>query len=470
MKKPVEVREFESITYNRDFEGEKGFAVVPQEDFEDLEQFIEEYVGSDRSSDAFDFMRISKKRGIGKVISFNNYVGLIQTSKGFQVQVLPKIDYDTEEDIGHEKTKKIFLGMLNSIKDFPGRTFNDASLSVGKMNLYELFIATFIKEAQMLAKHGIKSSYVLKEDNLNCLKGKMLFSQHIKQNMAHMERFYVGFDDFNMNTPENRIVKAALEKLLRVTSSARNSKDIRQLLTSFELIDSSSNYESDLSKITINRNNKDYDLLIRWARIFLFNKSFTTFSGKQRSRAILFPMESVYESYVAKQIKRVFGNEGWEVSVQDRSFNLFSEPKRFALRPDVVLKRNGVTVVMDTKWKRLMNIDSVNYGISQADMYQMYAYSKYYNSPEIWLLYPMTNELKDHEEISYTTNDKTGIATRVNVFFIDLGAENIVDEIRRLYLEVNIKTEGVITDIIITEESFDPTHDYTVEVEAGKRN
>ncbi|WP_334291217.1 5-methylcytosine restriction system specificity protein McrC [Butyrivibrio sp. AE2032] len=42
--------------------------------------------------------------------------------------------------------------------------------------------------------------------------------------------------------------------------------------------------------------------MIKWARIFLFNKSFTTFSGQEKSRALLFPMESVYESYIAKQI------------------------------------------------------------------------------------------------------------------------------------------------------------------------
>jgi 5-methylcytosine-specific restriction enzyme subunit McrC len=439
MRKPVEVREFEVITYNRDFDGEKGYAVVSKEDFEDLEQFIEEYAGTDTDSDAFDFMRISKKRSIGEVISFNNYVGLIQTSKGFQVQVLPKIDYDNEDDSSHEKTKKAFLRMLSSMKDFPGKTFNDATLNVGKMNLYELFVAMYIKEVQILVKHGIRSSYVQEEDNLNCLKGKLVFSQHIKYNMAHKEKFYFAYDDFNMNTPENRIVKATLEKLLKITQSAKNSKDIRQLLPAFEMIDSSKNYEADLSLITINRNTKDYDLLIKWARIFLFNKSFTTFSGKARSRAILFPMESVYESYIAKQIRRMFGEKGWDVSAQDHAFHLFSEPKRFALRPDIVVRRDGLTVVMDTKWKRLVNLDSKNYGISQGDMYQMYAYSKYYNSPEIWLLYPLTNDMRKHEKITYATNDKTGIATKVNIFFIDLSVEHIEDEIQRLYSEVLLK-------------------------------
>ncbi len=436
MKKPIEVREFESITYNIDYDGVKGYTVVSKEEFEDLEQFIEEFKGIEDSSDAFDFMRVYKKRNVGSVISFNNYVGLIQTNKGFQIQVLPKIDYD-DDDLQNEKTKRVFLDMLVSLKDFQGKTFNDSSLNVGRMNLYELFIAMYVKETQNLVKHGIKSAYVRREENLNCIKGKLLFSQHIKQNLAHKERVYVEYDDFNIDTPENRIVKATLEKLLRLTVSERNSKDLRQLLISFELLEASKNYEADFSKIVINRNTKDYDLLIKWAKVFLLNKSFTTFSGKVTAKAILFPMESVYESFVAKQIKRVFGEKGWDVSIQDYSHDLFSDPKRFALRPDIVISDGNTTVVMDTKWKRLIDAESKNYGISQADMYQMYAYSKYYKASYIWLLYPMTKDMKDYKKIAYKTNDDTGIDTSIIVYFIDLASENIENEIEQLYSEVN---------------------------------
>lgn len=45
-------------------------------------------------------------------------------------------------------------------------------------------------------------------------------------------------------------------------------------------------------------------------KVFLMNKSFTTFSGSTASRALLFPMESVYESYVAQQMKKVMSPEG----------------------------------------------------------------------------------------------------------------------------------------------------------------
>ncbi len=436
MRKPVEIKEFESITYNKDYEGVEGIKVISKEDFDDLCLFAKKNIGND--SDAFDFMRISYKRGIGEVITFNNYVGLIQTKRGFQVQVLPKIEYATDEEDSNVLTKKIFLNMLTTMKDFPGKTYSEASLNIGKMNLYELFIAMYIREVQKLIKRGIKSSYVTMEENLNCLKGKILFSENIKRNLAHNERFYVRYEDYNLHTPENKLIKATLEKLLRLTTSTKNAKDIMQLLLPFEMIESSKNYDSDFAKVVIDRNNEDYRLLILWARVFLYNKSFTTFSGDINSRAILFPMGVVYESYVAKEIKKTFTPYGWDVFVQDHRYHLFTESNnnRFALRPDIVIKKQDKTIVLDTKWKRLVNNRVKNYGILQADMYQMYAYSKFYKADDIWLLYPLNNDMRDHGDIMYLSNDETDFDTRVNIAFIDLSNGNMDEEFRRLYYKI----------------------------------
>jgi len=165
---------------------------------------------------------------------------------------------------------------------------------------------------------------------------------------------------------------------------------------------------------------------MQWSKVFLLNKSFTTFSGINRSRALLFPMESVYESYVAQQMKRVMAPVGWDVSTQDKGFYLFEEPrKQFSLRPDIVLTRGNRRVILDTKWKSLFDNERKNYGISQSDMYQMYAYSKKYGVSEIWLLYPLNNEMRGHTDIRFNSGD----GTTVNVFFIEFTNEaNPIEE------------------------------------------
>ena len=373
MDKLLEVKEYDSITGNVDYKDDEKYKYLDQKAFADLIEFIHEYAGDEENADALDFMRIAYKRNVGDVVTIKNYVGLIQMKNGYQVQILPKVSFgDGAEDPGNKRTKKIFLKMLRSMKDFPSKVFNDASLKVDQMNLYEIFINMYLQEVRQLVKRGIKSAYVTQEDNLKYYKGKLLINQQIRTNLAHRERFYVTYDEFHPNRAENRLVKATLLKLQKLTSSAENAKEINQLLTAFEMVEPSLNYQKDFSRVTIDRNTKDYEMLMQWSKVFLMNKSFTTFSGDSTSRALLFPMESVYESYVAQQIRKMFCPEGWEVSSQDKGHYLFVEPKRqFALRPDIVLEMDGRTVIMDTKWKSLVDNERINYGISQADMYQI---------------------------------------------------------------------------------------------------
>jgi len=426
MNKLLEVREFDTIIGNENYKDDEKYKYF--EAFDSLVDFIREFDCTDDSSDALKFMRIGYKRSIGNVVSIKNYVGLIQMKNGYRVQILPKIDLGKVED-GNTQTKKVFLKMLQSMKDFPSKVFNDAAMNVDKMNLYEIFINMYIQEVRQLVKHGIRSNYVQQEDNQGYFKGKLLVNKHIKANLAHKERFFVLFDEFHPNGPENRLVKATLEKLQKLTGSTKNSKEIRQLLTAFEAVDSSANYEKDFSKVVINRTTENYEILIKWSKVFLMNKSFTTFTGSTNSRALLFPMESVYESYVAKQMKKVFCPDGWDVHTQDRGRYLFIEPKKqFALRPDIVIRKDNRTIILDTKWKRLYENERNNYGISQEDMYQMYAYSKKYETSEVWLLYPLNEDMRNHAPIEFYSGDNT----YVRLFFVDVAnIENSLKELKQ---------------------------------------
>lgn len=431
MDRVIQIKEFQNIISKKDYENE-GNKYLPEKDFKELISFIEEFVGSEEETDVMDFMKVykTKDRNLGTVVKVNNYVGLIQLKSGYKIEILPKIDFTDEEN---NKTKAIFLKMLRSLKDFSGKNFKNTDLKISKMNLYEIFINMYLNDVRTLVKNGLKSTYVTKEDNIKFYKGKLQVSQHIKMNLAHKEKFYMAYDEFLVDRAENRLVKATLLKLQKLTNSSQNSKEIRQLLIAFELVETSTNYEKDFSKISIDRNTKDYTNLMRWSKVFLFNKSFTSFSGKVSSRAILFPMEKIFESYVAQQVRKKFLPNNWEVSIQDKGYHLFLENSRpiFSLKPDIVLRKENKIVILDTKWKRLIPESRKNYGISSVDMYQMYAYAKKYEEngiiPEIYVIYPKT---KDMIETKYfESND----GVKVNIFFIDLvNIEESLEELRNM--------------------------------------
>lgn len=449
MDKYLQVKEYDSIIgrsdkeYVADVETINGvsYKCLPADIFKDLCDFVRDFSdeGSEES-DAIDFMRLSVKKHIGDVITLKNYVGLIQMENGWQIEVLPKISLS--EDNENRKTKQIFLNMLRSMRDFPSRIFNISDLMADRMNLYEIFINMYVQEVIQLVKHGLKSAYVGEEDNLSYFKGKLLLNQHLKANIAHKEKFYVAYDEYQLNRPENKLIKSTLLKLQHVTTSTANSKAIGQLLNSFETIEPSLNYSKDFSKVVIDRNTKDYEMIMKWSKVFLMNKSFTTFSGKNKARALLFQMEKVFESFVAQQIKKYFTPSGWFVSTQDSKYSLFYSPdKMFNLKPDIVLSRGGRTIVMDTKWKNLISDKNKNYGISREDMYQMYAYSKKYDTPEVWLLYPINDEMRGHEEIVFDAKESER-NTVVRVFFIDLEPSKIEESLTGLLS--NIESSSVI--------------------------
>lgn len=428
MKNIRQIREFDTIICNPDYKDE--YSCLSVDDFNEFEAFIREYTSTDEGAEALDFLKIGYKKRLGRTISVNNYVGLIQMNDGLQIEVLPKIDFTDKDDL--TKTKKIFVKMLHSMKDFPGKTFNSATLQISKMNLYELFINMYIQEVWKLLRRGLKSAYLTRTDNLYYYKGKLDVSNHLKANLTHKERFFMIYDEYLVDRAENRIIKATLEKLLKISGSAENQKEIRQQLGSFEMVSSSLNYHKDLALVNIDRTTEDYRFLIDWSKVFLFNKSFTSFSGDTKSRALLFPMEKVYESYVSEYMKKIFGADGWKVSAPDKGYYLFDTPRKFALIPDIVISKGERVIVLDTKWKRLVPIIRANYGIDQKDMYQMYAYSNKYakkngdKPANVILLYPQTVEMKGKDDISFTSEE----GVEVRVFFVDVA--NIEDSLKSL--------------------------------------
>lgn len=424
MGKLFEVKEFDKIICNPHYREDTRYRYLEEEKFRELITFLHEFSGE--GADALDFMKIGYQRGIGEIVFVRNYVGIFELKDGFQIQILPKISFCDREE-GNEKTKKVFLHMLSSIKEFSGKEFLISSLNADRMNLYEIFIHMYLQEVKKLVDKGISSGYIEQEDNLPYFRGKLLVSKQLMVNSLHQERFYVVWEELHKNRPENRIVKATLIRLLKKTKSAGNAWEIKRLLSAFSMVETSKCYEKDFSQAVIGRNTRDYKRLMQWSKIFLMNQSFTSFSGVFSSQALLFPMESLYESYVAQQIKKVFGRAGWEVSCQDQRFFLFEEPKKFSLRPDLVLMRDGRIVVMDTKWKMLRKNRNQNYGIAQADMYQMYAYSKKYKTPEVWLLYPANEEIREHTPIKFESGDGTCLC----LFLVDLARmEENMEELR----------------------------------------
>jgi 5-methylcytosine-specific restriction enzyme subunit McrC len=432
MTKVFNVIEFDTISSKPGH----GCKVLDQDTFKQFSEFVKEYEASKNNGvDALEFFKLGYRRDVGEIISVKNYVGLIQNKSGIQIEILPKILFDSPDSGSYKKTKNVFLKMIRNLKEFPSKIFDSADLKVDRMNLYEIFINMYLGEVINLIRRGLRFGYETIENNINYYKGKLNVTEQIKRNATHKERFAVIYSEFTSNRPENRIIKATLEKLLLLTTSQWNAKETRQLLDHFDNVEIS-NIDADISLINLDRSMVRYKNIIKWSLIFLRNKSFTTFTGSNNSRSILFPMDRVFESYVANEFKKAFGSENWSISTQDAKYHLFDTPKRFSLRPDIVVDCGfGKKIILDTKWKSLNSSVRMNYGISQSDMYQMYAYAKKYKTSDVWLLYPLNQEMKNHPPITFKANEETSV--NINLFFVDLANMNKSMDLLKMEIKQN---------------------------------
>lgn len=334
---------------------------------------------------AVEFLKLGRDKK-GDFLQAQNYVGIIQTKSGDSLEILPKIH---DNDNGGNKeavenSKRILLRMLKTLKNHPFKNINIANLKSLNLPLLEIFISMFLDEVSKLIKIGIKSDYIELEDNLKFLKGKLKISEQIRKNIVHKERFYVCYQEFSIDRAENRLIKSALEFLYKRSKSSKNQRLIREYLFIFDEISSSSDINADFSRLKLNRQTKHYEQALLWSKIFLQNKSFSPYRGSDVAFALLFDMNTLFESYVGNFIKKSFPS----TILQHSEKYLVEDPKSFKLRPDIFLEGKFIA---DTKWKIISSKDD----ISQADLYQLYAYGKKHPCDDkLHLIYPKVDDIR----------------------------------------------------------------------------
>ena len=75
-----------------------------------------------------------------------------------------------------------------------------------------MLIVQYLLIVKQISDRGLRKGYVFKEDNLNKVRGRINFRKNEILNIrtAHKERVYCKYNEFSVDTPENRYLKRAL--------------------------------------------------------------------------------------------------------------------------------------------------------------------------------------------------------------------------------------------------------------------
>ena len=252
--------------------------------------------------------------------------------------------------------------------------------------------------------------------------------EQIRLNLARPDRFACVFDEFSENNPLNQALKTALQILGKVAKTQANQRNVAELLFCFhsvvDVVPSAINWE----RAATNRLSIRFKPVLALARLFIEGKSPDIVSGSGDGFALLFDMNQLFEAYVGAVAKRVFTKDGMSVSLQGPKRHLArlaNGSPVFELKPDIFASQDGRTAfIIDTKWKRLKE-QVYREGVTSTDVYQMYAYSTQYASPDVFLLYPHHSELGEWtprraEYWVHGVDGSRGLNQRVCVSSIDL--------------------------------------------------
>ena len=201
----------------------------------------------------------------------------------------------------------------------------------------------------------------------------------------------------------------SLIKAMLIVLDPRNRHEARRLLHYFDSVTESHALDQEFASIIENRKNGYYTNCLEWSRLLLNDFNISNMVDHTRTQFLLFSMNQLFESYVGILIERHTG-EGWEVSLKKPAKYLFDSGS-FRLVPDIVMKyvspvdKVTKTRIIDMKWK-VLNPNIKKFGISQSDMYQMFAYAKKYASEQVIVIYPLVERFAaDQRVFRYISED-----------------------------------------------------------------
>ncbi len=340
------------------------------------------------------WLRLAQRRG-RRVVQVTSYVGVIRAPDGYQIEVLPKIG--KRQSGGAVEARELLIEMLCCLQGFRHVQTESAKLSAARMPLLEVFVAEFLRTVEHIVKRGLRSDYTQKQDNLFALRGKLLVAPHLRQNLFRADRFFTEHDEFSIDRPENRLLRAALRRVLILSASQANQQLARELNFVFADVPVSRQARIDFQRVRLDRGMGHYGDVLAWAKLILSDESPLTGMGSHAAPSLLFPMEAVFEAFVAKHLAKQLA-QPLMLKTQARSHHLVRhrEQNWFRLKPDLLVRdAERDVLVLDTKWKLLDGLKSNGtdkYGLSQDDFYQLQAYGQGYldGKGDVILIYPKT--------------------------------------------------------------------------------
>ncbi|MCA9643354.1 MAG: hypothetical protein KC492_21795, partial [Myxococcales bacterium] len=332
-----------------------------------------------------------------------HYVGFVQVGK-LSIEILPKADRDYATRTETAAWRALLIDMLN-VAGLTLKAHDDAAQAIQRGTLLELIARSFLTALERLLHEGLAKGYRTHESNGSVFRGRLLIADNIRENAARPDRFYVRYQQFDHDTPLNRILALALDVLLELPLSATLVNKARALRAWLPPLTPS--YTADFDRVKPSRNTERYRAALIFAELILKQQSPALRGGSTQVFALLFDLNQLWEAYIATLLRSVAPPE-LRVATQHVCKFWGGHVVR-TVRPDLVIWR-GDTVqwIGDTKWRVPDHT-----GPKDNELKQMFVYNELLKAKRSLLIYPAGKRgRKDPVESSFFVRDHScGVAT-----------------------------------------------------------
>ena len=281
---------------------------------------------------------------------------------------------------------------------------------------YDLLARVFAFGVGRIIRYGFHRSYIDQTEELSTLRGKIAIQDSINGMSMLKKRLVCNYDEYSTNDIFNQILKYTIDSLLRNPDvSDITKKELKKQAAFFEGIDSKAPTKENRLKLTFNRNNVTYKLIISIA-IMLYEGTVVNEEEGQNTFKDFFreeQMHKVFELFILnfytmhldKSIYKVHAPKiKWHIeeNAMDIWGDMFLvETDPGDRRTDIVIenKKNKLQLIFDAKYYKRTFVDAYmgqeeeTIRTSHLNQLRGYILDSEYNGEKVGaLLYPMVND------------------------------------------------------------------------------
>lgn len=337
-----------------------------------------------------------------------HHVGFVSYGRT-RLQILPKIYEETGLDTEEERCQsmRVLMSLLRASKFGKVLSLPEQNSMADVGDILEILVAVFAQKIIQVYSRQMNREYLTISENSGFIKGRIDFAANMKANPYRRDRHVVCFESFEHDNTVNNIIKSVCIRLIRLTTSPDNKKELKKALVFLDDAREVSLTKELFDSVRFTRLNMPFEDVFEMAKMFFMNLSPLSYRGNDTICSFLVPLNELFEFYLYKVFKN-FGNDIHAAYQKEQCFAKSIKGGYIRkIKPDFVLEKEGrPMLIVDAKYKNPGYYNGQFQEINQADMYQVFAYARVFGVQDVALIYPqftkeppkpMVLSLKDHD-------------------------------------------------------------------------